>query len=85
MKFATMITVMGAVVMLLLFSMNTAHAENTVASTAISADQQDAAEANTADLPGPASWAMLIVGFGTIGGVVRRGRAQRRLAAHSPS
>jgi hypothetical protein len=81
MKFGNLLSIIGAAGMLTVFSLHTAHADVTVAATAVSADQNEARLTKTIELPEPASWTMLIMGFGAIGAVARRGRAQRLRAA----
>ncbi len=77
MIFRSLIAIVGAAGLLSLVSFHTAQADVTIAAPSAAVAQQDSSVANTIDLPEPASWTMLILGFGAIGAAVRHGRAQR--------
>ena len=81
MKYGTLLSIIGAVGMMTLFSMHTAHAATVLSTAAVAAHQFNAPLTTSGELPEPATWAMLIMGFGAIGVTLRRGRALRLKAA----
>ena len=77
MKFGPLISIVGATGLLSLASFHTVQAQVTISAPAAAADQQDSSTPRTIELPEPASWTMLILGFAAIGAAVRHGRTQR--------
>lgn len=80
MKFGPLVSLIGGVGMMSLLSMHTAHAATVLSTTVAIVETFNGPVVSSAGLPEPATWTMLIMGFGAIGATLRRGRAQRAKA-----
>ena len=82
MKISVVLTLIGAAGAISLLSSPVSHAATVVETPAQTAERFDASVSKTSQLPEPATWTMLICGFGAIGVTLRRGRSQRRQNAY---